>query len=116
MYNFGNNKVFGRTSGGFDIKSDHELFLWNDFLENVSVPQYSINIPSGVYGLIIDNDFVYTSTGNSSGTLTVTDLSLSSTTAIYVDLPLSGRVMKCYLDNIYILGNNSSTIYKIHFN
>ena len=57
---------FGRTSGGFDITTDHELFTWPDASQNPLPMASSTNIPGGVYGIIPDRKqtFIFTRSGS----------------------------------------------------
>lgn len=108
--------LFGRTSGGFDIAKDHELFSWALDVGGFGSVDHSLNIKGGVYGILADKDFVYIGTREYGRELQLYDRTLSATTSLSISLPLGVQDMTCYLGSLYILGNGSPTIYKVNFN
>ncbi len=129
---------FGRTSGGFNIKQDHELFAWGTSTItriqslNKSVPQNfpipsisdsplntpvpnSVDISGGVYGIIADRSFVYTATRQLDREFQIFDHNLSTTTAKTISLPVAPQILTCDGDNLYILAATAPVIYQISF-
>ena len=111
---------FGRTSGGFNIKQDHELFGWN-LAQNLNYsgpnlpPASSTDISGGVYGIIADRSFIYAATRQSSRELQIFEHNLSTTTARAISLPVPPKAMTCDGDSIYVLGSTAPIIYEIKF-
>ncbi len=107
-------RVFGRTSGGYDISIDHELFLWASTTNQVlGAADTSLNIQGGVYGIVQDNDHIYAATRESGKEFQVYDSSLDNR-ATY-PLPSAPHSMTCDGDHIFVLSNTSPTIYAISF-
>ncbi len=129
---------FGRTSGGFNIKQDHELFAWgtstitgiqklnngmpqnflapsiSDSLLNTPAPN-SVDISGGVYGVISDRSFIYTATRQLDREFQIFDHNLSTTTAKTISLPVAPQMLTCDGDNLYILAATAPVIYQISF-
>lgn len=125
---------FGRTSGGFNIKQDHELFDWgtssiknidetnsastsnlyllDPYLFYTPIPNSS-DIPGGVYGIIVDRSFVYIITRQNGHEFQILDHNLSSTTIKNIPLPVIPQKITCDNDSLYILGATSPVIYQI---
>jgi len=104
----------GRTSGGFDLASDHEIFAWATTSTTTLASFASINIPGGVYGFLQDRSYIYLATRNINKEFQIFDPVLSTTTAIF-SLPIAPETMTCDADSIYILANRAPFIYKIIF-
>ncbi len=111
---------FGRTSGGFNIKSDHELFHWNISTStnyqnyNMSLAN-SVDISGGVYGIIVDRSHVYLATRQLDREFQIFDRNLSTSTVQTISLPVAPQAMTCDGDSIYILASMAPVIYKITF-
>ena len=107
----------GRTSGGFNIIKDHELFSWAyttlDGHMDIDGSQ-SLDIPNGVYGIVIDRNSVYVATREIGKELQIFDTSLSTSTMVSYALPVLPQSMTCDGDSIYVLGKGASIIYKIN--
>lgn len=115
---FRDSILFGRTVGGFNIQKDHELFSIKIDPSSTDSSLYvdtSLDIPGGVYGLVEDEDFVYMGTRENGKEFAILPKDLSTTTALYLDMPIGVDKMKCYRDSIYILGYDVSIIYKLSF-
>ncbi len=105
---------FGRTTGGFDLSSDHEVFIWATTSSSTLTNFVSVNSQGGVYGFLQDRSRVYLATRQLDKELQVLDLDLSTTTASFA-LPIAPQVMTCDGDFIYILANRAPFIYKLTF-
>lgn len=107
---FENYLDMGRTSGGFDIAADPELFEW----ATSSVPT-TANIPGGVYGMIRDRARLFVITHAAGREFAVFGPGLSTTTALYYSLPSPPQAITCDQGIIYILASNAPIIYEITF-
>jgi len=103
--------LLGRTSGGFDIIADTEVFLWPDA---ISTP-HTQNIPGGLYGAVLSRSNVFAITHTNNQELSVFDRTLSTTTASYHSLPVLPQAITCDLDKIYILAKTTPAIYAVTF-
>lgn len=104
----------GRTSGGFDISSDHEVFLWATTSSSTLVDFVSANNPGGVYGILQDRSHIYLATRQLNKELQILDRNLSTIIASFA-LPIAPLVMTCDRDYIYILANRAPFIFKMTF-
>jgi len=106
---------FGRTSGGYDIPTDHELFNWPpaSSTPDISKDQGSANVPGGIYGIVADRDHVYVATRTVDQELSIYDESLSTSTARYYSLPVAPQTITCDGRKIYILAHTAPVIYEI---
>lgn len=106
----------GRTSGGFNIAQDHELFAWAstslNWRPDVSSHQ-SVDIPAGVYGIVTNRNRIYLATRQIGKELQIFDMPLSTSTLVSYALPVAPQGMTCDGDIIYVLGKGASVIYKI---
>ncbi len=116
----GGNLVFGRTSGGYDIATDHELFSWastppiNPLISDVlNGPYNSKNIPGGVYGIIQDAKHIYLITRQAGKEFQVFDKTLA--TSSYFSLATQPQSVTCDGEIIYVLSHTSPIIYAISF-
>ena len=101
--------VFGRTTGGFDIRADHELFAWSG--DGALGP--SVDIPGGAYGIVVDRSHVVVGGRAFDQEISVYDRSLSSSTASYLPLPVGVASLACDLGTIYALAGTAPAIYRI---
>jgi hypothetical protein len=121
--NFENDIVFGRTSGGFDIVKDHELYSFASTSSTTLAQFTSLNIPGGLYGSISDRNFHYLATREIDKEFQIlrkADLSKnlfenSTSTKNIFSLPVAPETMTCDGDNLYILAHLSPVIYHIYF-
>jgi hypothetical protein len=109
---FEDNLVFGRSSGGFDIREDPELYLFSTSSED-SLPDRFLNEPGGFYGAIFDKDYIYLISHEVDKEFQIKDYALRSV-ADY-SLPIMPKKIVCDLDKIYILSATSPDIYEISF-
>lgn len=105
---------FGRTSGGFDLPNDHELFSWASTSIDILSKYDSINISGGVYGILSDRNAIYLATRQLNKEFQIFNKDLSVSLASY-SLPIAPQTMTCYGDSIYLLANRAPFIYKITF-
>jgi len=105
---------FGRTSGGFDLPNDHEIFSWATTSTTTLQNYSSTNILGGVYGIVRDRFAIYLATRqlDKEFQIFIQDLSTSS---ISYSLPIAPQTMTCDGDSIYILANKAPFIFKINF-
>ncbi|MBP6858486.1 MAG: hypothetical protein KBC33_01490 [Candidatus Pacebacteria bacterium] len=110
---FEESLVFGRTSGGFNIKADHELFTGNAFVD--TDPDSSVDIAGGVYGIIADRRSIYAAGRAAGKELVAVDHSLAATSSHSFALPAPSQAMTCDRDRIYILASGAPVIYQVTF-
>ncbi len=111
---------FGRTSGGFNITTDHEAFTWTASASSTYSPENfsvynSIDIPGGVYGMVVDRSHAYLATRQVNKEFQIFDRLLSTTTVSY-SLPVAPQRLTCDGDRLYILAATAPVIYEISFN
>jgi hypothetical protein len=104
----------GRTSGGFNITTDHEAFGWAIASSDLSIYR-STDIPGGVYGMVADRSHIYLATRQINKEFQIFDRSLSTTTAISYSLPVAPQTLTCDGDHLYILAATAPFIYEISF-
>ena len=108
---FENNLLFGRTSGGFDIDNEHELFRFGSS-SPIDTNQYiSTNQSGGIYGLIEDKDYIYAISHKKDAQFIIYDKNLK----IFdnYSLPINPLKLRCDGNLLYILANNAPYIYEI---
>ena len=110
IISFEDTLSFGRTSGGFNIIADHELFGWGSSTEPISA-----DISGGIYGIIRDRSHVYAITHASGKEFAVFAPDMSTTTAAYYPLPAIPQAITCDSDTIYILASDAPMLYEITF-
>ena len=119
---FENGLHLGRTSGGFDIRADHEIFSWiasSDYPDISAMPldrppPVSVNIPGGVYGLIPDRSHLYVASREIDREFQIFQHGLS-TTSISIPLPISPQQLTCSSDRLYVLAHQSPFMYEISY-
>ncbi len=114
---FEDQLAFGRTSGGFNVKSDYELFKWGSSTAPFvhSSDTTSTDTAGGIYGIVMDRSFIYTATRQSGREVQILNHNLSTTTAASIALPTLPQTMTCDGDFIYVLSLSAPIIYKISF-
>ncbi len=112
---FENSLSLGRTSGGFDITKDHELFSWPVDATTTLVYPYSANIRGGVYGIVADRERLYVVTREPNKELRITNYDLSTTTDTYYSLPVAPQTIACHGDSLYLLAHTAPVIYEVTF-
>lgn len=106
---------FGRTSGGFNIKQDMELFNWAATSTASLGFHRSADVSGGIYGIIPDRFRVYVASRSSNNEIQIFNHDLSTTTVQNFSLPTLPQTIACDRDNIYVLAATSPVIYKISF-
>lgn len=108
---------FSRTSGGFNIKTDAELFSWGTSTSLLYgfPPTKSLDVPGGIYGIVRDRSYVYAISRQLGSELQMFDYSLSTSTSKVISLPVTPQALTCDNDSIYVLGANNPVLYKILF-
>jgi hypothetical protein len=110
---------FSRTSGGYNIASDHEAFVWpeNPFAAPITAlaGPVSVDIPGGVYGIISDRSNVYLATRQNDKEFQIFDHSFTASTSRAYPLPIAPQTMACDGDRLYILAHTAPVIYEISF-
>lgn len=114
---FEDSLQFGRTSGGFNIKHDYELFSWSSstlpYIQ--SAGYYFQDISGGIYGTIADRSFIYAISHKAGSELVIFDHSLATSTAKILALPATPQSITCDNGFIYVLAATSPVIYQISF-
>lgn len=105
----------GRTSGGFNIRQDHELFSWASATGTIDSPQASVDISGGVYGVIRDRSRLIVATRQLGAEIQIYEHRLATTTMASVSLPVPPQSMTCDGSNIYVLAMNSPVLYILSF-
>ena len=102
----------GRTSGGFNITQDHELFTW---ASSTDMNTYrSVDNSGGVYGIVGGRGYTFVITRMLDHELMVFDLSTTSLPYSY-PLPVQPQSITCDGDKIYILAKTAPVIYSVGF-
>lgn len=110
---FEDDLVFGRTSGGFNIIADKELFDFNQEW-NIGMPNISIDISGGIYGTVTDRKNIYFISRQADKEFGIIN-KFSTTSPTFFSLPVLPQSISCDGDDIYVLGKNSPYVYKINF-
>lgn len=109
----------GRTSGGFDIRADHELFSFASTSSTTLGRYVSTNLRGGVYGLVEDKFHAFAATREPNRELVVfgrspngeTDFSSSTV----FSLPVAPQALVCDMGRLYVLSHTSPVIYEVSF-
>jgi hypothetical protein len=113
---FEDSLSFGRTTGGFNIVRDHELFALSATSTDGSGVSASIDVPGGIYGIVADRRNIFTVTRQAGKELQVFNRG-SPLGAIHTSsLPIVPQALACDGDQLYVLAQDTPTIYKINFN
>ncbi|MEI8327718.1 MAG: hypothetical protein WCG02_01110 [Candidatus Taylorbacteria bacterium] len=110
---FENGLNFGRTSGGYNVTSDHEAFVFSTSSDENLSSYVSTDMPGGVYGIVADRGHTYLISRKAGEEFMIFDRSLSASSIQRFSLPTSPQVMTCYRDVIYVLSKTSPAIYEI---
>ncbi len=104
----------GRTSGGFNIVGDKELFSGTSTSTSLGSGS-ALDVPGGVYGIISDRGHVFAATRTLDREFSIFDRSLSTSSAVFYPLPVEPQTMTCDGDRLYILAKTAPVIYEIRF-
>jgi hypothetical protein len=109
----------GRTSGGFNITKDHELFSWGTSTTVTRSPllpaEHSSDIPGGIYGIIPDRTKLFLATRQLNKEVQIIDPDLSTSTAQAISLPVLPQTINCDGNKLYVLAKSAPVIYQITF-
>ncbi len=109
---------FGRTSGGFDISNEHELFLWNSTssIQDIFSSKYnSVNFSGGIYGFVPSRFDLFSITRKGGNELTIFDNNTSLSMQKSVSLPILPQAITCNDRYIYVLSHNTPAILRLSF-
>ena len=112
---FEGRTAFGRTGGGYNIPSDHELFTWpnRDYFDLSLLPNFtSTDIAGGVYGIVQDRQRLYVATRQLNSEFQIYDRNGLATSSSF-SLPVDPETMTCDGYSLYILAHLAPYIYKI---
>ena len=112
---FENGLNIGRTSGGYNIVSDHELFAFSTTSSTTLASNESIDIPGGVYGRVTDRTRIYSATRQFGSELEIYDRILDAVHSRQISIPVIPQMMTCDRNMIYILSHTTPVIYQISF-
>lgn len=105
--------ALGRTSGGFNIKQDYELFTLGT--SSIAVPNHSVDISGGVYGIVADRSYIFVATRQLDHEIQIFDHDPSTTTMKAISLPVAPQTLSCDGNSLYVLAATAPVIYKISF-
>lgn len=105
---------FGRTSGGFDIATDHELFTWSTTSSETLINPVSLNNPGGIYGIQMDRMYTFVGSRQLGKEFQILGKSFSESSTTY-PIPASVQAVTCDNDSIYVLGHSAPVVYQITF-
>jgi hypothetical protein len=106
---FEKNITFGRTSGGFNIPSDHELFSIS------TTSSSSIDNAGGIYGIVRDADTIYAITHSLDREFISVRTTLATSSVVAYPLPIVPTALTCDADKMYVLAQSSTVIYAIYY-
>ena len=112
---FEDRLVLGRTSGGFDIKTDHELFSWATSSVQDLASTTSFNSPGGVYSSVVDRSGMYVITRGAGKELQRFGPDISQGPTTSYSLPVAPQTLVCDNERLYVLANSAPVIYEISF-
>jgi hypothetical protein len=104
----------GRTSGGFDIEMQHELFSWATATSGLRTHVSSRNMVGGVYGIVMDRLYTYIVSRERGKEFSVFRDISQPPLALY-PLPVIAQTLTCDNDRLYILDVSSPTLYEVSF-
>ncbi len=117
---FEDSLKFGRTSGGFDMLSEHEYFDFASTSTTTLSSFVSTNYKGGVYDIIQDQNFSYIISRENNKEFWLIRNShneepapLGTSTSMTVSLPIVPESMTCDQDKIYILAKQAPFIYEL---
>ena len=94
---------FGRTTGGFNLTQNHEIFTLGTTSLTIN---HSHDIPGGVYGILIRPPYIYLATRSIGNELQIWKDDFS-TTASNISLGFQPEAMKCDGTSLYFATGNS---------
>jgi len=112
---FEDRLIFGRTSGGFDIKAEHELFSWATSSVRTLASPVSLNSPGGVYASIVDRSGMYIVSREGGRELQRFGIDILNASSTSYSLPIAPQTLVCDNERLYVLANSAPIIYEISF-
>ncbi len=111
---------FGRTSGGFNLTSDHELFSWPTNSSTTLASPTSTDIRGGVYGIVADRSRSFIITREVDRELQIfdiprSDLGIPRSDLEAYSLPILPKTITCDRNHLYILAANAPVVYEITY-
>ncbi len=98
---------FGRSTGGFNIMANHEVFVFATSSDFSDIPSYiSKDIAGGIYGMTMRNDNVFLLTHSTDHEFQIWDSTLSARISD-ISLGIQGKRMSCDLSNFYFATGDS---------
>lgn len=105
---FEEQMMFARTSGGFNLPNDYELFV------GTSTRIFS-DEAGGIYGLLMDRRHLYLGTRTPNREFVIKDKNDLGRDIFTLPLPIKVEAMTCDGSDIYILAGSAPIIYKVSF-
>ncbi len=98
---------FGRNGGGFDNPNQDELFVFDSKQDQLMAnPLHSLNIPGGIYGIVVCGGYVFLAVGSSGNTSPTPSLQVwkndFSKKVYQIPLPTRPASLSCDHDRLYI--------------
>ncbi len=112
---FENGLSLTRTSGGFDIVFDHEIFAFATTSSTTLARFNSYNIPGGAYSIVTDRSYLYLITREIDKEFRIFDREHETDLNIAFSLPVAPQTITCDNDQLYILAHSAPVIYQISF-
>ncbi|MFA6315084.1 MAG: hypothetical protein WC648_01800 [Candidatus Paceibacterota bacterium] len=112
---------FGRTSGGFNIRADHEIFSWGSTTLDSLTDPVSMDIGGGVYGIVRDRSHLFLASRENDREFQIYkndasgSESESESESNNISLPVAPQTITCDNDSIYILARTAPVIYSISY-
>ena len=106
---------FGRTTGGFNIKDDHEFFYWATSSRHSLEGAGSEDIPGGIYGIVQDRFFDYVIGRKVGEEFKIFSRSNPAGETKSISLPIRPGTITCDGSFIYVLAEDLPVIYQISF-
>jgi len=112
---FEDRLTLGRTSGGFDIKTEHELFSWATSSIQTLASPLSFNSPGGVYASVVDRTDTYSVSRAGNRELQRFGNDISQGSLETYSLPVAPQTLVCDNEKLYVLAHSAPLIYEISF-
>ena len=106
--------TFGRTSGGYNVTSDAELFGWLGTSTTLTAPTFADDISGGVYGIVSDRKYLYLATRTVNSEFQIRDRYTGALLAS-VSLPVAPQSLTCDAGHLYLLAHTAAVMYDISF-
>lgn len=113
---------FGRTSGGYNVAIEHEIFQFSTSTLDMASQTSDLTLPSsdnsadvsgGVYGILKDRSSSYVITRQNGAEFGIYSNNLNASSSLKFPLPSAPQAMTCYRDKIYVLSHTKPEFYEI---